>query len=49
MKLTFLEKNFKYIIFMISILFIGIGILREEQLVVLNKAVNICLECIGVG
>ncbi len=49
MKLTFLQKNFKYIIFMISILFIGIGILREEQLVVLNKAVNICLECIGVG
>ncbi|WP_346870476.1 CD1871A family CXXC motif-containing protein [Clostridium sp. UBA5119] len=49
MKLTFLEKNFKYIIFIISILFIGIGILREEQLVVLNKAVNICLECIGVG
>lgn len=49
MKLTFLEKNFKHIIFIISIFFIGIGILREEQLVVLNKAVNICLECIGVG
>jgi hypothetical protein len=49
MKVTFLEKNLKYIIFVISIFFIGIGILREEQLVVLNKAVNICLECIGVG
>lgn len=49
MKVTFLEKNLKHIIFVISVFFIGIGILREEQLVVLNKAVNICLECIGVG
>lgn len=49
MKSTFLQKNLKHIVFVMSILFIGIGILREEQLVVLNKAINICLECIGVG
>ena len=29
--------------------FIIIGLLRQEQLTVLEKAVHICLECIGIG
>lgn len=29
--------------------FIGIGLLRQEQMEVLGKAVRICLECIGIG
>ncbi len=32
-----------------SILFIGIGIMKREQIEVLQKAVKICLECIGIG
>lgn len=32
-----------------ALLFIGIGVLRQEQLEVMNKAVRICLECIGIG
>ncbi|MGI5977170.1 MAG: CD1871A family CXXC motif-containing protein [Candidatus Limivicinus sp.] len=32
-----------------SLAFIGYGIIREEHLTVLKKAVNICLECIGIG
>ncbi|MEA5059049.1 hypothetical protein SDC9_120761 [bioreactor metagenome] len=32
-----------------ALVFIAIGILREEHLIVLKKAIAICLECIGVG
>jgi hypothetical protein len=32
-----------------ALAFIVIGILRKEHLIVLEKAVAICLECIGVG
>ena len=39
----------KYPLFLISIICIIIGMVREEHLTVLKKAVNICLECIGVG
>ncbi len=28
---------------------IGLGLLREENLMVVKKAVKICLECIGIG
>lgn len=33
----------------VAVVFIIIGIVREEHLDVLRKAVNICLECIGIG
>ncbi|MDR3119883.1 MAG: hypothetical protein LBU58_00875 [Clostridiales bacterium] len=39
----------KYGLLAVGVLFIALGLLREEQLVVLKKAVKICLECIGVG
>ncbi|MBR0310831.1 MAG: thioredoxin [Oscillospiraceae bacterium] len=29
--------------------FVVAGVLRSEHLEVLNKAVKICLECIGIG
>lgn len=32
-----------------GILFVVIGVLRGEAGEVLNKAVRICLECIGIG
>jgi len=36
-------------IFITSILFIITGIFRNEVGIVLKKAINICLECIGIG
>lgn len=34
----------------VALLFITSGVfLREEHKIVLKKAINICLECIGVG
>lgn len=30
-------------------LFIAYGVYREEVDIVLNKAINICFECIGLG
>lgn len=33
----------------VGIIFICLGILREENLVVFKKAAAICLECIGIG
>ena len=32
-----------------AVLFIGTGIARQEHLKVMQKAVKICLECIGIG
>lgn len=34
---------------LVAALFIIIGIYRGEVAVVLNKAVKLCLECVGIG
>ncbi len=38
-----------FLVFAIGIVFIFIGIYRAEHTEVLQKAINVCLECIGVG
>lgn len=49
------QKNSLYrivipvLILFIAVAFIIIGVLRNEHSVVLNKAIHICLECIGLG
>lgn len=42
-------KKFKFVILVACIAMIGIGTHRGEVSVVLNKGINICLECIGIG
>ncbi|WP_095406862.1 CD1871A family CXXC motif-containing protein [Romboutsia maritimum] len=37
------------IVLFMSICFIVGGVYRNEVKIVLNKATNICLECIGIG
>ncbi len=38
-----------YGILVFAILFIVIGMMHGEQETVLQKAIHICLECIGIG
>lgn len=33
----------------VAVLFLAQGVLREETQIVFRKAVNICMECIGLG
>ncbi|EOS39638.1 hypothetical protein C809_04557 [Lachnospiraceae bacterium MD335] len=33
----------------LSVLMIGIGVANKEHLEVMQKAVMVCLECIGIG
>lgn len=42
-------NKIRFLILLISIIFIVIGITRQEQIEVLQKAVKICLECVGIG
>ncbi|MDE7291954.1 MAG: hypothetical protein K2N58_07905 [Treponemataceae bacterium] len=45
-----LQKNFfKISLLLIATAFIAIGISRGENTLVLQKAVRICMECIGLG
>lgn len=37
------------VVLLASVFFVAIGVYREEASIVLQKAINICLECIGIG
>ena len=39
----------RYGLLALALAIIAAGVIRGEQLEVLNKAVRICLECIGIG
>lgn len=43
------SNGFTIFLFLIGIFFIGFGISRGEVPIMFEKAINICLECIGIG
>lgn len=38
-----------YLILVLSILFLGLGIINKDYKKIKNKASFICFECIGIG
>ena len=44
-----LRAYYRYILLADALIFLGVGIMQKEYMIVFKKAVNICLECIGVG
>ncbi len=45
-----MKKYYSVYVFALGLMFVLIGVLfREENLIVLNKAIKICMECIGIG
>lgn len=43
------ENCLRYVIVTAALVSMIFGIVRKEPKVVLRKATNICLECIGIG
>ena len=41
--------NLSLCLFLLGTLMIWLGVLRGEHHTVLEKAIRICLECIGIG
>ena len=48
--MTFLKENrFALCLLALGIILAAVGILRGEAEVVFRRAVNVCMECIGLG
>ncbi len=48
--MSFIKNNkITLILIVVAIVFIAVGIWRGEVETVFRKAVNICMECIGLG
>ena len=43
------ERKITFALLAISLAFIGFGVYRKEVDTVFMKAINLCLECIGIG
>lgn len=48
-KSVFTKNRFTISLLALGVVFISVGICREEVSIVFQKSINICLECIGIG
>ena len=48
-KVNILSNGITILLLLIGIVFLFLGIWREEYTIVMEKAINICLECIRIG
>ena len=39
----------RYGLLFAAVVLVAAGVVREENVTVMQKAINICLECIGIG
>ncbi|SHJ02246.1 CD1871A family CXXC motif-containing protein [Lutispora thermophila] len=44
-----MNEKVKYLLLLMSFALIAMGVYRGEVAEVLQKAINICLECMGIG
>lgn len=42
-------KKISVILLLAAVVLVAVGLLREERTTVLNKGINLCLECVGIG
>ena len=48
--MDFIKRNKAALILIaVAVMLILLGVWRDEHMTVIKKAVNICLECIGIG
>lgn len=44
-----MQSRIKYMLVLVAVVLLAVGTQQGDAQTVLQKAVNICLECIGVG
>lgn len=44
-----LKEKSGYLLLIVGMLLAGLGVFRQEAVSVLQKAIVICLQCIGIG
>lgn len=43
------EKEIQIFLLAVGLVFFLVGIFRGEAATVLNKAIKLCMECVGIG
>lgn len=44
-----MKRKLPFVLLAVSLLFMGLGLVSGEFRAVLEKAITVCLECVGIG